>query len=156
MVRNILSDTFACYKMNHSQLSEGPQDHLVLLFDGTCVLCDAFFQWILKADTKKVFSFATLQSAFGQKIIASYPQTAEVDSVILWEDQKIYIYSDAALKVMVHLGGGARWLGKFGLLFPRFIRDGVYRFVAKHRHHWFGEKACLIPDQALKNRFREF
>ena len=131
------------------------QDQPVLLFDGTCVLCDAFFQWILKRDTKKVFSFATLQSTFGQKIIASYPLAADIDSVILWDGHQVYIFSDAALKVMVHLGGGARWLGKFGLLFPRFIRDSVYRFIAKNRYSWFGEKACLIPDQALKNRFRE-
>lgn len=128
-------------------------DTPILLFDGTCVLCNAFFQWVVKRDTSGKFHFATLQSDFGQQIIKENGYHTNVDSVILVKDGKASIYSEAVLKALMLLGGIYNWIGKLGLLFPRFLRDTVYQFIAKNRYKWFGQKACMIPDQRIRERF---
>lgn len=132
-----------------------PDPNPVLLFDGTCVLCNWFFQWVIKKDKFNTFSFATLQSDFGQQLIDDYHLDTDVDSVILYNQDQVYIFSAAALKVLVLLGGYHAWLGHIGLFFPRSIRDGVYKFIAKYRFKWFGMKACIIPDKELSKRFKK-
>ncbi|MEP7321152.1 MAG: DUF393 domain-containing protein [Saprospiraceae bacterium] len=126
----------------------------ILLFDGTCVLCNWFFQWVIKKDKFNTFYFATLQSDFGRQLIEDHHLDTDVDSVILYDRGNVHIFSAAALKVLILLGGYYAWLGHIGLMFPRIIRDGVYKFIAKYRYKWFGVKACIIPDKKLSNRFK--
>jgi predicted DCC family thiol-disulfide oxidoreductase YuxK len=47
------------------------------------------------------------------------------------------------------------WPVLYGLIIvPRFIRDSVYKLVARKRYKWFGKKEeCWIPTQELKNLF---
>jgi predicted DCC family thiol-disulfide oxidoreductase YuxK len=43
-----------------------------------------------------------------------------------------------------------------GYLIPRFIRDGLYRFIANNRYRWFGKQSqCRVPSPELKDRFLE-
>jgi predicted DCC family thiol-disulfide oxidoreductase YuxK len=126
----------------------------VLLFDGTCVLCNWFFQWVIKKDKLNTFTFATIQSNFGQQLIIDQHLPTEVDSVLLYDQSKVYIFSAAALKVLILLGGYHKWLGHIGLWCPRMIRDGVYKFISRYRYKWFGVKACMIPDKILSGRFK--
>jgi predicted DCC family thiol-disulfide oxidoreductase YuxK len=74
-------------------------------------------------------------------------------SLVLLENGKTYVKSDAALRLTKHLNG----LWKFATVFlivPRFIRDAVYDVVAKYRYGWFGKKdVCWIPDPKWKSRF---
>jgi predicted DCC family thiol-disulfide oxidoreductase YuxK len=130
-----------------------PDASPILLFDGTCVLCNVFFQWLVKKDISCKFYFATLQSDYGQQIIKENGYHTNVDSVILVKDGKAYIYSEAALNALVLLGGFYKMMGKLGLLFPRLVRDTVYQFIAKNRYKWFGQKACMIPDHRIRKRF---
>ena len=44
----------------------------IILFDGVCNLCNSAVQFIIKRDKKNYFSFASLQSAQGQKILSQY------------------------------------------------------------------------------------
>ncbi|MGL6267168.1 MAG: thiol-disulfide oxidoreductase DCC family protein [Chitinophagaceae bacterium] len=40
------------------------------------------------------------------------------------------------------------------IIVPRFIRDGVYNFIARNRYKWFGKKeSCFLPTADLRNRF---
>jgi predicted DCC family thiol-disulfide oxidoreductase YuxK len=42
------------------------------------------------------------------------------------------------------------------LIVPRFVRDGVYRFVAARRYRWFGQRdTCMVPTEELRARFLE-
>jgi predicted DCC family thiol-disulfide oxidoreductase YuxK len=41
-----------------------------------------------------------------------------------------------------------------GYIIPRFMRDTLYRLVAKNRYKWFGKKdQCVVPTDDLKERF---
>lgn len=126
----------------------------VILFDGVCSLCNGAVQYVLKHDAQKQFQFASLQSNFGQQVLAKYNLSkTNFSSFILLENDKIYLKSTAALLVAKQLEGAASWLYFFRVI-PTFIRDGVYNFIANNRYKWFGKQdACWLPTPALKARF---
>jgi len=134
-----------------NQLSTGNK---IILFDGVCNLCNNSVQFIIKRDKKKQFRFASLQGNFGQEFLKKYSLPADnFNSFILLEDKKIYTRSTGALRMLKHLGGGWSLFYAFMIL-PKFIRDGIYNWIAKNRYKWFGKKdACMIPTPELKERF---
>ncbi len=126
----------------------------IILFDGVCNLCNGAVQLVIKHDREERFLFASLQSAFGQKILHEQQLSVQVfNSFILLENGKVYQKSTAALRVAKYLSGGWGWL--YGLIvFPKFFRDWVYNFIARYRYKWFGKKeTCWLPSAGLKKRF---
>lgn len=126
----------------------------IILFDGICNLCNGSVLFVIKHDPDKKFLFASLQSEAGQKLLTQYQlPTQNFNSFTLVQDDKVFIKSTAALKVVRQLKGACSWLYIF-IIVPKFIRDGVYTLIAKNRYKWFGKKdACMIPTPALKERF---
>lgn len=129
-------------------------DHPVLLFDGVCNLCSGFVQFVIKIDPKGKFRFASLQSDLGQEILqAAGMSTDDLGTVVLVKDGDVYTHSDVALESARILGGGWQLFYVFKIL-PRFLRDGIYNWVARNRYRWFGKKeACWLPTPDLKRRF---
>ncbi len=128
----------------------------IILFDGVCNLCNNSVQFIIKRDSKQRFLYASLQSDAGQSILLQFQlNNSDFDSIILIENEKVYQKSTAILKIFKHLGIG--WKLSYGfIIIPRFIRDGVYAFIAKNRYKWFGKReVCMIPTKELKMRFLE-
>lgn len=126
----------------------------IVLFDGVCNLCNSSVQFIIKRDKKKQFRFASLQGNYGQAFLKKYNLPADnFNSFILLEDDKVYTRSTGALRMLKHLGGG--WNMFYGfIILPKFIRDGVYNWVARNRYKWFGKRdECMIPTRDLKERF---
>jgi predicted DCC family thiol-disulfide oxidoreductase YuxK len=128
-------------------------DKPVILFDGICNLCTGSVQFILKRDKEKKFLFASLQSNYGQELLKRYDlPTDTFNSFILYQDNRIYTRSTAALKMFQQLKGW-KWVKAFQVV-PGFIRDAVYNLIAKNRYKWFGQKnECWIPTPELKARF---
>jgi predicted DCC family thiol-disulfide oxidoreductase YuxK len=126
----------------------------VIYFDGVCNLCSSSVQFILKRDKKSLFRFAALQGNAGRQMLqeAGFNQV-EPESVILQENGKIYAHSTAALKIARHLSG--LWPLLYGfIIVPTFIRDGVYRYIARNRYRWFGKKEeCWLPRPEWRVRF---
>ena len=77
----------------------------------------------------------------------------QLDSFVLVEGDRAYRESTAALRVARRLGGG--WpLFYAAIILPRFLRDPIYKFIARNRYRWFGKKdTCMIPTPELKARF---
>lgn len=130
------------------------KNHPVILFDGICNLCNSSVQYVIKHDPGKMFRFASLQSSFGQKILSEYKLPADTfNSFVLLSGNKIYTRSTAALMVAKKLKGFIKLLHGF-IIFPKFIRDGMYNIIAKNRYKWFGKKdACWLPTPDLKALF---
>ena len=126
----------------------------IILFDGVCNLCNGAVQFVIKRDKKNYFTFASLQSQQGQKLLQQFNLPAtDFNSFILIENNKVFTRSAAALKVAKNLS--SLWPGLYGfMIIPKFIRDGVYNIIEKNRYKWFGKKnACMIPTPELKARF---
>ena len=126
----------------------------IILFDGVCNFCNYWVNFIIKRDPKKRFRFASLQSETAKKLLSNYRQDSQqLDTVILIENGKIYSHSTAALRISRKLS--CAWPLLYGLIiFPRFIRDWEYRFVAKRRYAWFGRsETCRIPSPEERDLF---
>ncbi len=126
----------------------------IVLFDGVCNLCSNSVQFILKRDRKKQFLYGSLQGEFGQAMLKKYQLPAtDFNSFMLIEGEKLYTKSSGALRMLKHLGGGWSLLYVF-IIIPKFIRDGIYNWIAKNRYKWFGKKnECWLPRPEWKARF---
>jgi predicted DCC family thiol-disulfide oxidoreductase YuxK len=127
---------------------------MVILFDGVCNLCNGFVQFIIRHDRDKKFRFASLQSNYGKSLISYFnlPLTA-TGTVILYHDGKVSVESDASIEILSSLGGMWKFVRVFRI-FPRFIRNGLYRLLARNRYRIFGKTdQCMVPSDNTKDRF---
>jgi predicted DCC family thiol-disulfide oxidoreductase YuxK len=125
----------------------------VILFDGVCNFCNASINFVIDRDAARRFRFASLQSDFGQRLLAeNNRQLTDFDTVLLLREGKLYEKSDAALEIARYLKGWS-WLYLFRFV-PRFIRDFFYDIIAKNRYRLFGKsESCRIPTPEEKKLF---
>ncbi len=125
----------------------------VILFDGECNFCHWNVQFIIKRDPKGRFLFASLQSEQGQALLQRHAIDTNEDSIILFENNRLYMQSTAVLKIAKQLYRLYPLLYVF-IIIPRPLRNIFYRFVANNRYKWFGKKdKCMIPTEEEKKRF---
>jgi|SRR6185436_84808 len=130
------------------------RDHGIILFDGICNYCSRWVDLVMENDKKDHFRFATIQSETGQKLLHQkvFPSQNLPDSVILIENGNMFFKSDAGLKIAKKLDFPFSLLYGF-IIFPKFIRDRVYDFIANNRYKWFGKKEiCRVPVTEEENK----
>ena len=126
----------------------------VVLYDGTCGLCDRSVQLILRHDRRGRFRFAALQSDVGRALLERHGLPVDaLDTVVLVEDGRAFVKSSAAL-------GIARWMDapwpalRVLAVIPRAVRDFFYDRLAKNRYRIFGRvDACMLPPPEVRARF---
>ncbi len=128
----------------------------VILFDGVCNLCNGAVLFVIKRDKNVKFSFASLQSSFGQIQLKQHGLSSdELSTIVLLKDGRIFTKSTAALEIAKELDGFWPALYFFKIV-PSFIRNPVYDLISRNRYRWFGKReACMIPTPELKARFIE-
>lgn len=131
-------------------------DAPVMLFDGYCNLCNHAVDFVLSREASPEIRFASLQSEAGRELLARHGVTlpeGDPDTVMLVDRDGLWTHSDAALRIARRLRSPWSLLGYFGWV-PRFVRDGVYRWIARNRYRWFGKgDTCRIATPAEKARF---
>lgn len=126
----------------------------IIFFDGICILCNKWVQWVLKRDKKKRFKFSSLQSEFSQNFISD-PKIRATDSIVFYHEGRFSVKSKAVLGMLSRMGFPYNLTAIFKLI-PGFISDKVYDWVAAHRYKWFGKRdSCMIPQEPVKDRFLE-
>jgi len=127
----------------------------VLLFDGSCGLCDGVVQFLIARDSRRALRFAPLQSPVGRRLLAThgFPADEVPGSMVYIENGRALTQSRAALALVRRLDGCWPLLGVFRLV-PAIIRDPIYRVVARNRYRWFGHAdSCRLPDPSQRDRF---
>lgn len=126
----------------------------IILFDGVCNFCNFWVNFIIKRDTRRIFKFASLQSEAGTELAEGFSiNEKDIDSVILIQNGKYFVKSEAALRIVKELS--IPWKIFFYLkIIPLPIRDFLYDIIAKNRYVIFGKRdSCRIPSDEDKNRF---
>jgi len=129
---------------------------IVLLIDGHCNMCHGLAKFVVGRDKRAVFRFASLQSELGRRLLkeGAMPEDA-LETFVMVDNGKYYTKSTAALRIGRKLGWP--WSVAYpAIVVPRFVRDRVYRFVARRRYRWFGRsESCLLPTPEMRSRFLE-
>src|SRR5688572_17601883 len=130
------------------------QFNRLVLFDGVCNFCNFWVRFALKRDRKGKLKFGSLQGETAQQLLPQYGiDPSVITSVIFIEDGIAYQESTAALKVCRHLSGSWKLLYAL-IIIPTFIRDSIYKWIAKNRYKWFGkQESCMLPTAEQRARF---
>ena len=130
-----------------------PAERPIVVFDSLCVLCSAHARFIVEHDRAGRFRLAAMQSEIGAGLYRRFGvDPGAPDSLLLVEGNRALRDSDAVLAIWRGLGGPWR-LAALGRLVPRFLRDGLYHWVARHRYGLFGRRdACWRPPAHLRDR----
>jgi predicted DCC family thiol-disulfide oxidoreductase YuxK len=132
--------------------------HLVL-YDGTCGLCNGVVQFLLQHDARGVFAFAPLQSGTGQAIAQRFG--GEPNELTTFYLVTNYQRVDARMlekgTAAVVVAGELRWPWK-AVAWLRVLPTGLlnwgYDIVARHRYRVFGRSdQCRLPPSDFRDRF---
>ncbi len=129
-------------------MNETNPERPIVLFDGACNFCNASINFLVRHGAKEVFLLVPFQSAYATELMKKFNlQGNNFQSVILIEDKIIYYKSTAVLRVIRKLRPLIKWFYVF-IFVPKFLRDPVYDWIAKHRNRWFGKQnSCVVPNE---------
>jgi predicted DCC family thiol-disulfide oxidoreductase YuxK len=128
----------------------------LILFDGTCMLCNAAVRLVIANDPRAFFRFAPLQSALAHELVGTTPgEGVLTETLILIEDGVRFERSAAVLRVLTRLRMPWPMFCVLAIV-PRPVLDWLYRAIARNRYRWFGRRdQCIIPSPSLRARFME-
>jgi len=126
----------------------------VLIYDGTCGLCNSSVDFVLRHDRAGRIRLAASQSESGTQLVQQFWGAPDVDkTILLVHGGKIHARSDAVFLILRFLPLPWPVLGVFRLV-PRSIRDWIYGVISKNRHKWFGSSdVCRISVKGFEDRF---
>jgi len=124
----------------------------IVFFDGVCNLCNGTVDFLIRKDKRRLFKYSPLQGKTSEKLLPS-EYANDLAGIVYYRNDKIYIKSSAALMVAKDLGGLYKLAMAFWVI-PRFIRDGIYNWIARNRYRWYGKKEkCRVPTPEERNLF---
>ncbi len=132
-----------------------PEGKLLVLFDGVCNLCNGRVDFLIRRDDRMRFLFAPLQSEVGKDLLeARGLPTDQMDTFVALTKKGTYTKSRAVLEVLLRMRRLWPVLGVLGFLFPWFLRDAIYDYVARKRYRWYGkQETCRLPTPSERARF---
>lgn len=121
----------------------------IVLFDGVCGLCNKSINSLIRLDKNNILKYTSLQGEF----VKTLEIEPGIDSIIFYEDSRLYYRSTAILKILRSLGGIWVFTNIFYLI-PVKLRDFIYDIIAKYRYHIFGKmKSCRMPKEDERDLF---
>jgi predicted DCC family thiol-disulfide oxidoreductase YuxK len=129
--------------------------HDILVFDGVCVLCSHWVSFVLRHDRRGLYKFAAMQTATGRKLLIEHGiDPDDPNSFLLFEQGRGYTDTDAIVRVLRTFGGPWKIVSAVVAIVPRFIRDPLYRWIARNRYRLFGRHdVCMVPAAQTADRF---
>lgn len=137
--------------------SQNYSNKKIIFFDGVCNLCNGFIDFTIKRNKNKDIYYCSLQSEKAKEILAHKNiiiKDNEYSTIYFLDGNSLYNKSSAILQVLKSLSKVYRLIGSICLIFPKFIRDSIYKFIAKNRYIFFGKKeSCRLPLPEEINQF---
>jgi predicted DCC family thiol-disulfide oxidoreductase YuxK len=137
-----------------AQLSTATTNKTVILFDGVCNFCNASINFLIDHDPADRFRFAAQQSEVGQKLMAEHGITGlMLNTLLVLDRSQILTLSGGAMRIARYMPWPWKLLSAFWVV-PWFMRDAVYKLIARHRYQIFGyAQACRMPTPAIRAKF---
>jgi len=127
--------------------------NIIVLFDGECMFCNFWVNFLLDRDPNDVFRFAALQSDVAKSLLEKHSISyVSMDTFIVVKDELYYERAAAALTIAASLG----YPWKIAVLlkiFPISLLNAVYNIVAKNRYKLWGKQECRFPSPEERKKF---
>ncbi|MDG2450757.1 MAG: DCC1-like thiol-disulfide oxidoreductase family protein [Saprospiraceae bacterium] len=130
-------------------LNKLSEQNAIILYDGDCILCSRFVQWVIHHDKKDVVRFCCFQKIENDpfKMDDSY------STVVMISEGQYYTKSEVIFRI-VEINGGFWSLFLPFKFVPLFIRNYIYDWIARNRYNWFGQKKnCLLMTSDIESKF---
>jgi len=139
---------------NDDAVPDFKDDKPIIVFDGYCVLCSGFANFVMRHDTSQRLRLLAAQSELGEALYTHFGlKPDDYSTNLLIENGAVRTKSDGTMAVFSYLGWPWKALNIARIL-PRAIADAVYNLIARNRLNWFGRKdQCYLPPANEKDRF---
>lgn len=116
----------------------------ILYFDDKCIVCNGFAKFVSRMDRNDIVRFASVD-----ELAEVMPE--DFDTVAYYSDD-LYIHSDAVIEVVAD-ATGFKFI-RLSKIMPRCLRTAIYKWVARNRHRFTGNKTCEIDqiDSEVKEK----
>ncbi len=127
--------------------------HPIVFFDGQCVMCNGFLDWMMAIDRSALLRVAPLQGETAKRLLPPFPDQSEDWSIYFLDETGLYSQSEAVIQILRRLGGFWGVLTVGGVV-PVALRDAIYRVVASNRYQILGKReTCRVPSEQERSRF---
>lgn len=131
----------------HTLTTKIPKEKGLVIFDGYCSVCSRSVRFLLSVDRRKKLLFLA-----GNKLQVF--DDSETGTIIYYKRGIVFKHSDAVLELLKDIGGFWKFAGALMAIFPRKLRDNIYRLIARNRFKWFKKRStCFLPGTAYMDRF---
>ena len=123
----------------------------IVVFDGVCVLCNRFFNWLIKNDKDEKFMYTNFQSNFSKK---NNLKLKDINSVAVIKTNGEKIYKVQAVYYILKKIDRYFIVRILLKLLPLFLTNICYDIIANFRYRIFGKyKTCIIPNENVRKNF---
>ena len=123
----------------------------IVVFDGVCVLCNRFFNWLIKNDKDKKFMYTNFQSDFSKK---NNLKLKDINSVAVIKTNGEKIYKVEAVYYILKKIDRYFIVRILLKLLPLFLTNICYDLIANFRYKIFGKyETCIIPNENIRKNF---
>lgn len=121
-----------------------------MFYDGNCGLCNRVVQFLLNNEKNSTLYFAAIESSFSRDFFhKNGVYEFDLNTFYFYENGVFHKRSRAIIQLSKFLKFPFNLLRVF-LIVPPFIRDAVYRFIAKRRRKIGGDFCVLIGENEIK------
>lgn len=123
----------------------------IVVFDGVCVLCNRFFNWLIKNDKDEKFMYTNFQSDFSKK---NNLKLKDINSVAVIKTNGEKIYKVQAVYYILKKIDRYFIVRTLIKLLPLFLTNICYDLIANFRYRIFGKyETCIIPNENIRKNF---
>ena len=123
----------------------------IVVFDGVCVLCNRFFNWLIKNDKDEKFMYTNFQSDFSKK---NNLKLKDINSVAVIKTNGEKIYKVQAVYYFLKKIDRYFIVRILLKLLPLFLTNICYDLIANFRYRIFGKyETCIIPNENVRKNF---
>jgi predicted DCC family thiol-disulfide oxidoreductase YuxK len=128
---------------------------LVVVIDGKCVLCDGFGKFVTNRNNDARLMWAQHPNTVEFLKSLHISATDALTSIVVVKEGNVTRGSDAFIEVLSTMKWYWRTLAFFMRMFPKCIREFIYRHVSSNRYSLFGEKqTCSVTSAtAIRSKF---
>ncbi|NQW30861.1 MAG: DUF393 domain-containing protein [Ignavibacteria bacterium] len=125
----------------------------IVIFDGVCNVCNGSVDFLLRHDSHNQLMFGSFQQQNVAELLRGFGVDTEPTTMYVLQRGLLFFESTAVLKIVRVLPYPWK-LFYSAIIIPPFVRNSLYRFIARNRYRWFGKRdSCRLASAEEREKF---